>query len=455
MSAKERDRLSLLSRVRDGQLTLAAAAGLMEVCYRQARRLLQRFKASGAAGLVHRLRGRPGNRGRASPADRERALSLCRERYADFGPTLAAEYLAKEHELMVDHETLRRWLIGAKRWKPRRDAKRQHRRWRERRKHAGQMVQMDGSHHAWFEERGPRCVLMVMVDDATGWTWARFHESESTEAAMGTLWSYIDQRGLPRSLYVDKHSIHRINRATTAHENLTGKRPLTQFGRAMADLGVELICAHSPQAKGRVERKNGTLQDRLVKALRLAPGGAVNDIEAGNAFLEKTFLAEHNERFAVKPAEAADLHHAAPPETTLRAALSIVEERTVGNDYCVQWRGCWLQLTGTDANLGLRGQKVTVRQTLCGELEVLARGRVLEHQPLPQRPAARKEEPAMTLAQRVAGHRGVKKPGPDHQWNRSPAVGPSSAPVRSGSLRSPPLPCATPGPTAGSRGHYH
>lgn len=452
MSATERDRLTLLSRVRDGQLELKAAAGLMEVSYRQARRLLKRFSASGAAGLVHRLRGRPGNRGRAEPADRERALALYREHYADFGPTLAAEYLAKDHELVVDHETLRRWLIQAKLWKPRRDVTRQHRRWRERRAHAGQMVQMDGSHHAWFEERGPKCVLMVMVDDATGWTWAQFHESESTEAAMKTLWSYIDQRGLPGSLYVDKHSIHRVNRMTTTHENLTGKRPLTQFGRAMEDLGVELICAHSPQAKGRVERANSTLQDRLVKALRLAK---VNDMEAGNAFLEK-FLIEHNERFAVKAAQEADLHHAAPSKATLRGALSIVEDRTVGNDYCVQWQGRWLQLTGTDANLGLRGRKVTVRQTLGGELEVLAGGRLLEHESLTQRPVAGKEkEKGKTLAQRVAGHVGMKKPGADHPWNRAAAVGPGSAPVRSVSLRSPPLPCATPGPTAGGEGHYH
>src|SRR5664279_5781279 len=268
MSRKERDRLTIMAGVKEQELTLVQAAELMAVGYRQSKRIWQRYQVEGDAGLVHRLRGRPSARRKPPPL---RALALARyeeERYADFGPTLMAEQLAQEG-LVVDHETLRRWRLAEGQWTARR-RRQKHRQWRERKPCFGAMVQLDGSHHDWFEGRGPKCVLMVMVDDVTNQMRARFFEEETTRASYDVLESWVRQHGLPRSLYVDRDSIYRCEGVGSIAEQLAGKEPQTQVGRAMKALGVERILAHSPQAKGRVERMNGTLQDRLVKELRLA-----------------------------------------------------------------------------------------------------------------------------------------------------------------------------------------
>ena len=238
----------------------------MGVTYRQAKRVWRRYRVEGDAGLVHRSRGRPSPRSKPSEL-RQRVLARYEERYGDFGPTLAAEYLAGEG-LGVDHETLRRWLIAEGTRKVRRRGQR-HRAWRERKACFGMMVQLDGSHHDWFEGRRAQAVLMVMVDDATNQVWAQFSEAETTRASYDVLEGWVRQRGLPQSLYVDRDSIYRCEGVGSVAEQLAGQAPQTQFGRAMGQLGVELILANSPQAKGRVERMNGVLQDRLVKALRL------------------------------------------------------------------------------------------------------------------------------------------------------------------------------------------
>jgi len=252
MSRKERERLTIMTGVKREELTLVQAGELMAVCYRQSKRIWRRYQDDGDAGLVHRLRGKPSAR-RKPPALRAQALALyAEERYSDFGPTLMAEQLAKE-KLVVDHETLRRWRLAEGKHTVRR-RRQQHRQWRERKPCFGAMVQLDGSHHDWFEGRGPRCVLMVMVDDATNELHARFFEEETTRASYDVLEGWVRRHGLPASLYVDRDSIYRCEGAGSIAEQLAGKAPQTQFGRAMEQLGVELILANSPQAKGRVER---------------------------------------------------------------------------------------------------------------------------------------------------------------------------------------------------------
>jgi hypothetical protein len=322
MSRKERDRLTILTRVKQKLLPLVVAAGLLGLGYRQAKRVWRRYQAHGDGGLVHRSRGRPSAR-RTAPAVRARILARYAQRYADFGPTLAAEYLAREDRLGVDHETLRRWLIAeGKRGVRRR--RQTHRQWRERKPCFGEMVQLDGSHHDWFEGRRAQCVLMVMVDDATGRLWAQFFEEETTRASYDVFEGWVRRSGLPRSLYVDRDSIYRCEGLGSVAEQLAGQAPRTQFGRAMAGLNVDLILAHSPQAKGRVERMNGVLQDRLVKALRLA---GIADLAGANRFLAKTYLAAFNRQFNVVAASPADVHRGLPRD--LDEVLSWEEARVV------------------------------------------------------------------------------------------------------------------------------
>lgn len=445
MSMKERRRLSIFSQVVVGAMSLVCAASSLGISYRQAKRLCSRYRREGDSGLLHGLRGRPGNR-RVDESLRSRAVELYRRHYGDFGCTLACEYLAERHGLAVDDQTLCRWLKAAGLWRRRRrgSAKR-HR--RPRRLCFGELVQLDGSHHDWFEGRSSRCVLMVMVDDATGWTLARFFEAETTAAAMTMLRCWALAHGLPLELYPDQDSIYRVNTAAADElEARTGKRPLTQFGRAMSELGVKLTCAKSPQAKGRVERMNGTLQDRLVKALRVE---GLRDMEAANAYLEQTFLPRLNARFAQAPADSLDRHLPTTVEQ-LDQALCLKEQRTAGGDQCLSFQGQVLQLTPGRGTPSLAGKIVTVRQSLDGSVTVQWRGQVIAHRPLAKRPTTGK--PA--LQQRVAQHQPAWKPPASHPWRQDqrtsgstvphppPPVGPGSAPVRA--APSPPLRQAQP-----------
>jgi hypothetical protein len=298
ISEKERVRLDALGRVKRKELTVLAAAELMGLSLRQAWRVWKRFKAAGHEGLVHQLRGRSSNR-RLSVDLRERAVKLYQEKYADFGPTFACEKLAEEG-IELSPDTLVAILKERGLWRRRR-RRGKHRKRRERRSSFGSMLQMDGSHHDWFEGRGPKCVLMVIIDDASNVTYARFYPAETTWAAFDVFGRWARLYGLPRSVYADRHSIYR--------DEDHPKKP-TQFGRAMADLGVELIAAHSPQAKGRVERRNAVFQDRLVKEMRLR---GIKDMAQANALLDEMFLADLNRRYAVKPADDQDLHRALEP----------------------------------------------------------------------------------------------------------------------------------------------
>jgi hypothetical protein len=393
-----------MKQVKAKQLSLVAAAPLMAVSYRQAKRIWRRYQDRGDGGLVHLGRGRAGNRSKDAKL-RQRVLARYEDRYPDFGPTLAAEHLAGEG-LLVDHETLRRWLLAKGLWQPKR-RRQQHRQWRERRACFGELVQMDGSHHDWFEGRRGRAVLMVMIDDATNRTYARFSEEETTRAAYDTFEGYVRRYGLPQALYVDRDSIYRTEREPSVSEQLAATPPLTQFGRAMKQLGVRIELAYSPQAKGRVERRNGLLQDRLVKELRLA---GISDLAAANRFLEEKFLPELNRRFWVKPAQEADVHGVAPRDLAER--LSWEEERVVQRDWTVVWQGRWFQIEAEHEGLCLVGRAVTVRHLRDGAVQVLRAGQKLRCRELAQRPAAPpKPKPPRARAC-------PNKPVAAHPWRR-------------------------------------
>ena len=406
MSGNERKRMTVMAGVKSKELTQVQAAELMGVGYRQAKRVWRRYQDEGDAGLVHRLRGQAGLR-RKPAALRAQVLALyADERYLDFGPTLLAEELAKAG-VVVDHDTVRRWLLKAGKLTVRR-RRQQHRQWRERKPCFGTMVQLDGSHHDWFEGRRGKCVLMVMVDDATNRMRARFSEEETTHASYDVFEGWVRKHGLPGSVYVDRDSIYRCEGKPTIADQLAGKERLTQFGRAMEQLEVELILANSPQAKGRVERMNGVLQDRLVKAMRLA---GINDLESANRFLEETFLPEFNRRFARQAASPLDTHRGVP--RNLDEVLSWEEERVVQQDWTVAREGEWYQLDRQHEPLSLAGRKVVVRRLRDGRVQLAYRGQKLKWRELPSRPVRVKaDKPAKAV-------RAIRPPGANHPWRRT------------------------------------
>ena len=408
MSRRERHRLEVFSRVRRGEITLVKASELLTLSYRQAKRCFGRYRQEGDKGLVHRLRGRPSNR-QADARQKRRVLSLYEKKYADYGPTLAVECLDEDDGVTVPVETLRQWLLSAGLWRKCR-RRRPYRQRRARREYFGELVQMDGSHHDWFEGRREWAVLMVLIDDATSEVFAWFSEGETTIAAMEAFRGYVDCYGLPRALYVDRDSIYRCDREATISENLAGKEPTTQFGRAMEELDVAIIMAHSPQAKGRVERVHGTLQDRLVKALRRAK---ISDLQSANRFLQEKFLPAFNRRFVKKAAKPGDLHRRVPRGLDLGRVLSIRETRVVQNDWTLRFENRWFQLAQTHQKLALAGREVTVSQWLDGRLELLYGGRELSYREVPAPPQRRQE--AGELAIRTSQG---QRPAADHPWRR-------------------------------------
>jgi transposase len=407
LSGKERERLDVLRQVSAGQLTRRKAAELLGVSYRQVLRLCARHSDEGASGLGHRLRGRRSNRGHED-SRRERIVELYRTKYHDFGPTLAVECLAKHDGEVVGIETLRRWLVAAGAWEPRRRGGR-HRAWRDRRECLGEMVQMDGSDHDWFEGRGSRAVMMVMIDDATNLTWSRLFEGETTEAAMTVFAEYVGRHGLPREIYVDRASLYVTTRDATTDENLREKAPATQFARAMEELGVKLILAHSPQAKGRVERRHAVFQDRFVKALRL---GKIDTIEGANRYLRDKFLPALNERYRVIPKSKVDVHRRVPRGVILEHVLCHREERLVQNDWTVSWRNRVLQIAELHQRLALARRKIEVSELLDGRLRLTWRGRELSWRELPERPRPVRvsKTPSPTKTRRP------HKPAANHPW---------------------------------------
>jgi transposase len=364
MSKRELNRIDVLARLESGRFTPAVAASLLQVSERQVYRLMRRFRDDGPAGMADRRRGRPSNN-RLPDVLREHAVALVREHYADFGPTLAAEKLEDRHGLRVSRETLRTWMVQAGLWLPR--AERKHfQQPRHRREHLGELIQIDGCEHRWFEDRGPPCTLLVFVDDATSRLMALgFVPSESTFAYFDVLRRYLETHGRPVAFYSDKHSIFRVSKQEAA-----GGDGMTQFGRAVAELNIEIICANTASAKGRVERAHATLQDRLVKELRLA---GISDLEAANAFLPG-FIETYNSKFARAPAHDRDLHRPLEGMNDLSNILCWRETRRVSQQLVVHYNRMKFTLHPTDITARLVGQEVEVYDFPDGRLEIRWKG---------------------------------------------------------------------------------
>ncbi len=412
MSQRERDRLKVVEQVVQGQLTQRKAAKLLGLTARHVRRILRRYETEGDIGLIHRSRGRPSKRKVPAAVRRKGVEALKRKKWRDFAPTFAAEKLAEREGIVVSRETVRTWMIQEELWKPR-QREPTHRQWRDRKECTGEMVQMDTSEHDWFEGRGDEAVLISMVDDATSRTLARFFADDNTESNMRMLDRYIRRHGRPLSIYADKASHFTVNRPASIEEQLEGIGPQTQIGRAFAQLDIEYIAAHSPQAKGRVERVFGTMQDRLVKELRLAD---ISTIEAANEFLEQTFLPFYNGSFTVKPACPVDAHRAIG-DHDLDAIFSHQEMRTVANDYTIQYHNTRYQIARESIKSGLRTSKVIVERRLDGTIKVRYRDEYLQCRPLPEQPKPKRDEHEARLSKRRSQQpREGHKPAEDHPW---------------------------------------
>ena len=361
MSDKERKRLVVMNRYERGEILLKEAAWEMKLSVRQAIRIKKRFQAEGAEGLVHRSRDIPSRRG-YGPEVRRRALEIYQERYSDFGPTLASEKMAEHEGLDVNHETLRRWLIAKCLWRVGAEG-RVHRSKRKRRERLGEMLQIDGSEHAWFEERAEKCMLMVLVDDATGRMMLHMAEAETTTAALTVLSKWVWKYGVPASLYADQRSVYFTQKFVHNHDLRDDPAVFTRFMRVTDRLGIAMIPAFSPQAKGRVERANRTLQDRLVKELRLR---GISTIDEANAMLDG-FAEEMNSRFAKEPLRQGDAHRSAPKGRRQWDYFFCYEDtRTVQKDNTVVFQNAQWQILEQEG--GPRpGQSVTLRTPLRGQ----------------------------------------------------------------------------------------
>ena len=365
MSDAELSKFEVLRDVDQGRLPASGAAAVLGLGERQIWRLLKAYRLRGADGLISKKRGRTSNR--KTPDDvRLTAMAIVRERYADFGPTLAAEKLFELHDLTISRETLRAWMIAEGLWLDRKKRRARVHQPRYRRDCVGELVQIDGSEHRWFEERGPMCTLLVFIDDATSRLMhLRFVETESTFAYFAATQSYLEAHGKPVAFYSDKHSVFRVNKTGGAATD-----GMTQFGRALHALNIEIICANSSQAKGRVERANKTLQDRLVKELRLA---GISTMAAGNAFVSG-FVADHNARFAKPPANAKNLHRPMSSRETLEDALTWREERTVSQALTLQYDKVLFILDPTEEAQDAIGKRVTIIDYPDGRLVVRHKG---------------------------------------------------------------------------------
>jgi len=375
LSRKELSRVEVMGRVKARSLRLREAAEMLELSYRQTKRVWARYRDKGAKALQHGNCGRVSNRAYEAKF-RAAVLKQVQARYEDFGPTLAAEHLASDDGLEVHAETLRRWLKEAGVWQRHRRRK-PYRQRREAKAHFGELVQLDGSFHEWLEERRPRGCLMHMVDDATRKALGWFSEEETIWAAAGVLRRWIERYGVPQALYTDWKNVY--VRPPNAEERERGEPAVTQFGRMCAKLGIRIIAASSPQAKGRVERAHGTHQDRLVKKLRLA--GTANYDQA-NAYLEKRYLAEHNRRYAHAALSQADYHRRRPTARQLDAVFWLEEERVVSEDWVVRYNNRLLQLERQSRHWAPAKSRVLVRENEAGEVAIQYRNQPVDFREL-------------------------------------------------------------------------
>ncbi len=398
---KELRRLHVIHRVLDGEITQVKASEMLSLSERQIRRIVKRIGQEGDIGIAHKSRGKESSR-KLPEKLTERVVYLYQQKYQGFGPTLFSEKLAELEDIHISDETARKWLIEAGQWEKGRK-KRQHRQWRQRKEHYGEMVQMDGSHHDWFEGRGPECVLMAYIDDATNRVYCRFYEYEGTIPAMDSFKRYIKKYGIPMSIYFDKHTTYKSTAEPTIEEEINGEEPLSEFGRALEELGVQRIYAHSPQAKGRIERLFKTLQDRLIKEMRLK---GIKSVEEANKFL-KTYLPKYNKKFSLKAHRSEDLHMPVPEGIDLDAILCIKTGRTVRNDNTISYQKELYQIEEVMA-----GKIVTVTERIDGTMRMLYQGRNLKFRQINVRPE-RPQKQKVKIKRRTA-----YIPPADHPWRK-------------------------------------
>ena len=382
LTVRDLDRIRILNHVQEGRLTQPLAAQQLDLSSRQVRRLCARMRDKGPKGVIHGLRGRRSNH-QLPTGVINKALALVKAHYADFGPHFAHEKLIECHGLSLGVTALREAMIREAMWRPRRQKIRHHA-WRARKACVGELVQVDGSIHDWFEGRGPKCWLIPFVDDATSKIlWAEFANAEDTLTLMRLSRAYLKRRGRPLAYYVDKDSIYKTTRDAAVDEQLRDEQPMTQFTRAMSELDIRVICAHSPQAKGRVERGFKTHQDRLVKELRLA---GISDIASANRFLREIYIPAHNERFARPPANRTDAHRPILRGQMLDRVLCLRTQRVVANDFTVRWKPGFIQLLKNQPVTIKPGQKIYVEVRLDGSVHLRYDEDYLAYKTIPKRP---------------------------------------------------------------------
>jgi len=384
MSQKELKRLQVISKALEKQIRQREAADILELSERQIRRIIKRVRDEPGRGVIHRSRGKVSHRATIGVV-KNKILRLCRGVYSGFNPTFASEKLFERDKITISCETLRQWFIAEGIRYEKRKA-RPHRQWRERKAYCGEMVQMDGSHHDWFEGRGERCVLMGYIDDASSRVYVRFYENEGTLSAMESFKHYGMKYGLPVSIYLDRHAAYKAKGQATVEEELAGREPMSQFERALEELGVRLIHAQSAPAKGRIERLFKTFQDRLIKEMRLR---SIKNILEANKFLRQ-YLPVFNKRFSVAPLQSEDLHRQLPPGMDLDKIFSVRTPRVLRNDFTVVHEKKLYQIE--DA---IRTDKVIVEERLNGAFLITHKGRPLRYRYITQRPLEKKKLPVV------------------------------------------------------------
>jgi len=411
MSKKELNRLPVIESVVSRKMTQVEAANCLSISDRQIRRIAINFSKFGPAGLIHHLRGRPSNH-RLPSELKNHAVNLVREKYSDFGPTLAAEKLEEIDGLKIGKNVLRLEMIKAGIWQEKK-RKAKHREWRERKEHFGELVQFDGSHHDWFEGRGEKTVLLASRDDANNYVSARFYHFEGTMPVFDFWQRYIENFGKPKAIYLDNHGTYKVNQKVALDEEL-----LTQFGRACEELNIELVYAKSPQAKGRVENLFGTLQDRLVKELRLQ---SISTIKKANTFLETEFLPKFNQRFQKQAKRKANFHQPLTIKDDLLKSFSIKSERLINNDFTISFKNHWYQLDKVQPKLVLPRSKVIIEERLDGNLVMEQDGKTLNFKQINKEKTKQPEKPrvfALTSNPNIHYPQMARVPAANHPWRR-------------------------------------
>lgn len=424
MSQREVNRHHVIRNVLDGRATQGEAAKVLRVSPRQVRRLCASVRQKGARGVIHGLRGRPSNH-QLDQDLLERALCAVHDPlWEGFGPTFARDQLKELHGLVISDWTVRQLMTQVGLWEPGKQAPR-HRAWRERRTCVGMLVQLDGSDHDWFEGRGPRCVLLIYIDDATSKIlYGEFVNVEDTLTLMRSTWKYLERHGRPNAYYVDKDSIYKINRPAKYESIELSEQPMTQFTRAMKELGIEVIAADSPQAKGRVERGFDTHQDRLVKELRLR---GISAMREANLYLWQHYIPGHNKRYAVDPADSANAHRPLLATHRLEQILSLRTERTLMNDFTLRYENKFFQVLEHQSVRVKPGDKVEVEERLDGSKHLRFEGAYLNFKPIEARPyrPLLAAQPSRDKVYDDPRTKGVgSKPAKDHPWRRLFSSGP-------------------------------